>query len=92
MRKAMPVLQERTSPGKRWKARNFPTVLRYLHLVYDVWSQIFGILAGFLGDKSTVVIAVEELEVTLLGLDRLQRRLRMGNGNVAAAVAVSCRY
>lgn len=52
----------------------------FLHLVHDVWSEIFGILAGFLGDQSPVVIAVEQLEVALLGLDCLQRSLRIGKG------------
>jgi len=43
--------------------------------MYDVWSQDFGILARFLGDQPAVVVAVEQLEVPLLRLDRLQRCL-----------------
>lgn len=45
------------------------------HLVHDVRPQIFGILARFLGDQPTVIVAIEQLEVALLGLDRLQRCL-----------------
>lgn len=47
------------------------------HLVHDVWSQILGILARFLGDQSTVIVAVEQLEVPLLCLYRLERCLGM---------------
>ena len=38
--------------------------------MYDVWSQDLGIFARLLGDQPTVVVAVEQLEVPLLRLDR----------------------
>lgn len=52
-------------------------------LVEDIWPQVLRILARFLGHQFPVVIAVQELKITLLRLDSFQRRLRaVGNANV----------
>lgn len=43
--------------------------------MYDVRSEVFWVLARFFCHQPPVVVAVEQLEVALLRLHRLKRRL-----------------